>query len=431
MAVVSERAQCSVRPVFRTRTRSEGASRRALASMALTLIVPCACGGEEPPAPAVLRFLVSDAASGSPLTGAEITLEPGGEAQSTDGAGQLQLEVAPGSYRFRVQAAGHLPAPRPLGPAAIAVAVQGQTVEVLVPLDPRPGAVAGGTIRGRVTLAGAPAEGVLVVAAATTHFSAFTDAAGTFRLLGVAPNTYRVQAYRGGHVSTLQDRVQIAAGGEVDGVALELTPEAGASLGGAVGEGTGTTSVAITLEATGDLIPGLAVLAPFGGAWSATGVPPGRYRVRAFLERDGRVLDPELLRNRAEPVIEVSGAGPFTVDLPTAPAVEGLSFSETSTRGARLAWAPVPGADFYVVEVQNLAGQTLWGGFDAQRRPLLRVLAPDTEIMFGTTVAPLEMLQPGVGYRMRVFAGIEVTTGTLFELSAASEENDGFFRARR
>ena len=43
------------------------------------------------------------------------------------------------------------------------------------------------------------------------------------------------------------------------------------------------------------------------------------------------------------------------------------------------------GAEFYVVEVTDVLGQVIWGGFDARQNPTLRVLPPQTSVRYGST----------------------------------------------
>lgn len=398
-----------------------------LAALAAGL-APLGCGEDPPPPPppppTELRFAVTGA-SGMPVPGAEITLLPDGEPQTTDASGVLLVEVEPGQHPFRAQAAGHLslPEPEPLAAEPVAVAVKEQTTDVPVRLDPRPGAAAGGTITGRVTIAGQPAAGVVVVATGTVEAGTVTDARGNYRILGAPAGLYGVRAWLGGHRSSERSNVQVDTGGEISAIDLELTPDAGARVGGVL-EG-GSTGVWLTLASTGDVVPGLS--ASFDGSWSFEGVPPGRYHVRAYLEDDARTLDPDLIRTRQEPIIQVTGTASVTVRLPAAPVIPEVT---TSTAGGTVAfsWSAVPDADFYVVEVSNVLGQVIWGGFDAMRRPAFRVL-DGTQAAFGAVAQPVEPLRSGHAYRVRIYAGVDTISGTLFELIAASEELDGRFIA--
>lgn len=390
------------------------------------------CSSEEmappPPPPTILAVTVTDATTGAAISGAEVTYVEAGDPLISDASGKVSKEVAAGKIRVRVQAAGYL-----RGEEQLVTAAAEKTTSADVALDPRPGAVAGGSLRGKVThMDGTPAADVLVVAASTVRFSALTDAAGRYALLGVAPNLYGVRAYAKGQRSSERTNVQVDVGKETKDVDLTLTPAAGGRVTGMLGMGAGTTSVALALASTGDPIPGLLARATFGAAYAIEGVPDGDFEVRAANEVDGTVIDPDLIREDMLPVAHVANAAAVTVDLPTAPSILGLSPTATTTDARpTFRWAAVPDADFYVIEVRNVAGQVLWGGFDARRNPKLRVLAPDTSVRYGDIAAASEELQPGRRYAWRVYAGVDTTTGTLFELIAASEQGAGSLRVRR
>jgi len=395
---------------------------RLLALAALVPLAPFACGEEPPPPPpTILQLTVVDATTGAPISDAQVLLPA---RSRTGGDGKISVETAPATYTVRVEAAGYISTPEPLERAVLIPVGANVTTTTVVKLEPRPGASGTGRITGKVTRGGAGVPGVLVLADATVSASAVTDADGTYSILGLAPNLYRVEAFLAAHRSSVKMNVSITDA-EVTGTDLELTADAGATVGGMLGMGTGSSTIALALAATGDLVPGLSKGASFGGIWSIVGVPPGRFRVRAALERDGRVLDPELVR-KMPPIIDVADATMKTVDLPTAPALEGLTVRTGTT--VEFSWRAVAGASFYVVEVTNLQGQVLWGGLDARGQPNLRVLAPDTSVTYGAIVPPIEMLAPTRVYRVRVFAGREVPQMATFELIAASEEVDGRFR---
>jgi hypothetical protein len=381
---------------------------------------------------------VIDASDKTPVAGAEVVvLEAGGKARLTDAQGRVLLDPAdPMPYSFRVQAAGHVSLPLAGEPLLRAVAVHQQTVTATVVLDPMPGAMPGGTLTGTVTKDGAPSAGVLVVASAVTSFSALTDANGSYRLLGVAPGLYQVRGYFGGYTSNTAMNVEVKVGMTAKKTDLNLTPAAGVDVGGMLGAGTAstaaTTTVALAEAGSGAWVPGLSAIASFGGHWSVSGVQPGSYLARAALERDGWVVDPELIKKGKTLAISV-GTSSVTLDIPIAPAVAGLSptLSSTAASPPVLSWSTFPGADFYVVELRDIGGQVLLGGFGSHREPNKEVLAPLTSLTLDPSQPLLQPLGAGRLYQFRIYAAKNVTTGELFQLIGASEERDGRFRAGR
>lgn len=403
------------------------------ASLALSvgLLLSVACGGEEelPPPPRV-EVRIVDATSGGAIGEAQVLLTQGGVSQPmhrTNGSGLLSIEIPPGRYEVRVQAAGYLAAPRPFLPAPALTAVEGQTVELEVGLDPR-ASPAPGTLSGRVLRAGAAVPGALVVAASTVERASFTDAEGRFVLLDLPPGDYRVEALLQGHGGEALPAVRVPD--QTEELSLELSTAAGVAVSGTLGAGAGPTTVALAHAGTGEPVPGLEATATTDAGFSIPGVPPGRYRVRAFLEADALVVSPDLIRELEDLEVLVESAPPASIELPVAPSMEILSPTLTGTVGAdaEFLWRAHPEATFYVVEVENVLGQNLWGGFDARGVPRFRVLGSSTRIRYGAQGSPTEPLHLGHAYRFRVYAGLDVTTGEIFRLVAASEELAGQFR---
>jgi hypothetical protein len=425
--------------MHRVRRPSGALPRAALLALRLAgLGALLACGGEdEPPPPPPTRAVLTvvDAGLGTPIAGARLVLRgPGGvrEAIESDAEGRVQAELAAGRWTIEAAAAGYLSTRRfglpPLGVELVAATDTATTVR----LEPRVGAVPGGTIEGLVVGPDGPATDALVVAEGTARWSGHTDGAGRFRLLGVAPGLYRVSATVGGRSSTALTNVRVEVGGTASGSDLTLSAATGSRVSGTLGAGPGETTVFLARADTGDLVPGLAVRAGFGGAWAVEGVTAGRYRVWAALEDEGRVLDPELFRADRLPIVEVDGSAEAMVDLPTAPALRRIAPADgAELRGTpSFEWAALAEAEWYVVEVLTESGETVWGGFDARRRPVMRVLAPATSVAFGELATPARMLEPGRRYRWRVYAAVDTNDGNLFRLIGASEIVGASFRAR-
>lgn len=402
----------------------------------LGLLICLSCGGEEEntPPPPKLEVRIKDAVTGAPVGSAYVLPSLGGVSQPmqrADASGVWSGEVTVGQHEVRVSAPGYLPQPGPFGAPPSTTVGPGQTGVIEVELDPR-SSTEPGSIEGRVTRAGSAVAGVLVVASATVERAGLTDAEGRFVLLDLPLGDYRVEARLAGHVAAPLESVRISAGapGEAN---LELSAAAGVTLVGTLRAGASETTVHLVHAATGEPVPGLAGPASPSAGFSLSGVPPGRYRIRGFLEPDAQVLDPDLIRQQEELEFSIAEAAPATVELPAAASIELLAPTGSSTVGteATFRWAAHPEATFYVVEVRNAEGQLVWGGFDARGTPRFRVLGSSTSIRYGAQGNPTESLAPGRLYRFRVYAGLDVTTGEIFKLIGASEELAGQFRVAR
>ncbi len=430
----------------------------SLASLAPVFVL--ACGEEEvppPPPPTRLAVTLVDAANGNPVTQARfailsVTPLPGSALVAADDEtsrglstrvpllpkfgeqGNLSGPAEPGRYTVRVDAPGYAPLPEPFAPPVVIDVRPNIDNTAELRLEPTPALIGPGGISGRVTdAAGAGVPGVLIHAESTVAYSTLTDRNGDYAFLGLTSNAYRVEALVAGSIAPPRTNVD-ASVGEMRDIDFVLMPDTGATITATLGGSAATPSVAVTLLSTGDLVPGALGRATLGGEAVIGGVPAGRFLVQAALELDGRVVSPELLRRAmARPLVTVAdGTDAYRVSLPIAPAMEGIVV-DTSTAQAvpQFSWDAYPGAQFYVVEVRQLDGRTIWGGLDARGQPQFRINAPTTTAQFGTVSQPLENLVAGRAYRFRVMAGRDVPATGTYELMAASEELDGRFRMRR
>ncbi|MCK6549347.1 carboxypeptidase-like regulatory domain-containing protein [Myxococcota bacterium] len=392
------------------------------------------CGSDPPPPPppppTELVIRVVDGATGAPIAGAEVMLVEDGEVSTTDATGSvlktLDPETDPGVHTYRAQAAGYVGAPRPGRPPLFVTLVEEQTITLDIALEPRPNASPGGALTGRVTLAGAPVKGAYVVAGATGFFGTLTDADGRYRIIGATQDFYTITAFVPGHRSTSRTSVEVTPGSTKEGLDLELTAITGGTVSGALTGGTGTSSIALVHPGTGELVPGLSTRATLPGAYTIRDVPPGRFVVAGGLELDGVTLDPDRVLTDGLPEVTITESASVSAPLALVEAIDGLSPSDGAavTTSPELSWPAVPGADFYVVEVKNVGGQTVFGGFDTRGNPRNTVLAPMTSTM------PDMPLVSGALYTWRVYAAEDVTTGRTFRLIGASEELGASFRAR-
>jgi hypothetical protein len=393
----------------------------------LVILAAASCANEPPPPPTELDVEVLDARTLVPIAGAMVIVR-GESPVATDPEGRAVLELAPGLRGFRVQAAGYLSAPGPREGLEAIVAPQERTQRRIL-LEPRLPATEPGHLEGLVTHDGAAVEGALVVATSIRAFAAYTDVTGRFRMLGLDPNLYAVQAFIAGHGSTRRANIEVSAGATTRNVDLALTAIAGGEAGGSLLGETTTTSVAIAHPATRELIPGLVTRATTGEAWTIAGIPEGTFEVVAGLEPDGATLDPQAILEAGPPMITIEDQASRAIDLRFVRAIRPIFPAEGEEVDAppTFEWPPVEGASRYVVELRNASGQVIWGGFDAHGNPIAPILAPATSVAYDGPTA----LDPGARHVWRVFAARDVTTGQLFELIAASEELDGTFRVTR
>jgi hypothetical protein len=176
-----------------------------------------------------------------------------------------------------------------------------------------------------------------------------------------------------------------------------------------------------------------------------SGVPNGEFEIVASLENDGFVLDPDESVTQGIPIVQISDATPvitkgfkvtgsvqLTNPVSTADAViPELGDIPTFTWTKASSYAS---ADYYVVEVVDESGETVWGGFDTAANnymPLVTV-SQGNEPSVGYNsdgTATLATLEQGRHYQLRVYAAvIDAVEAKGYRLLSAGETLDGIFR---
>lgn len=388
------------------------------------LIATPGCSGDDdpPPPPTQVTIQVVSRTTGERIEGAWVRAGVSGTWTAAPD-GTATFELSPGAHPAWASASGFLYRPGAFEAPPEVDAIDGTTTTASVALDVA-AQTGRGVLRGVVQDGGAPVAGALVVASGTIDAATVADPEGNFVFTNLPLGTYTVRSIArskgGAGVSGRAD----PEGSERLDVALEEVQ--GLAVSGAVeGEAGATTTLQLLHAASGRPVPGVERSISAGEPYTLEGVPAGTYEVAAALALDdGLVMDPDPLR-RGPLTVTVDDASRMGVDFGLVPAVpiSAPTGGVRTTATPRFEWAPVAGADFYVLELRDAAGQNVWGGFDATGNWRFRVLAPETARDYEGPA-----LIPGARYRWRVFAAEQdpvVPSG--FRLVAGSEVLEGGF----
>ncbi|MCB9647345.1 MAG: hypothetical protein H6730_12205 [Deltaproteobacteria bacterium] len=373
-----------------------------------------------------IEVTVVDRATQLPADGARVRID---EWQTTQD-GVIRSWETPGVvYDVWAVAPGYLGAPRPFEAPLQAVAARsGDVGRLRVELDAAARLGGPGRIAGTVLHNGQWFTEGLAVARGAVEVASRLDVLGGFVFVDLPTGPYQVTVLGRGLTGTPAS-VEVTADTEAS-AELTVTEGGGVAVSGEVsGPSAASSTLYLTHAASGLPVAGLSVEVTGGAPFTVEGVPPGSYQVRTGLEvGDGWVMDPELTRRG--PVTFTAADGPVQgVDVGLSPALGGLSPTASATTSATptLRWTEDPAADFYVVEVQDMAGRTLWGGFDATGNWRFRVLAGRGEATYEGAA-----LTPGARYRWRVYAADQdEVVPSAFTLIGASEELEGVFSVER
>ena len=398
-------------------------------------------GGSSPPPTIVISGTVVSAADSLVLVDkAQVTLVNIETQQNevdpvvTDVNSFYTFTVPPGSYEVRVSAQGYKPSPVD-GISGIPV-TQTATFDVaLETIDP---GIYGSL---KLHLVGySKTNGALVILndpATGDNYTGVTSVTGDLMMynIPVAVGDYSITIKSLGH-ETYTSLVSISDGVETMIDNITLTTINGFTVSGTVtflAVENGEVDVSLTDQETGVVIPGTNVNT-INTNYSIDSVAPGDYFIRATFTIDGYVVDPDSIVKHGEPVVNVVAAnlvdqnidvtGAVILSSPIVPA-DGTPV-EINSLTPTLSWAAYSSASDYVVEVRDVNGNVIWGGFSTDGLLTKRVNTPagTTSIVYAGIA-----LENGKIYRWKVYASKDdVKEATGWKLISASEEAQGAFK---
>ncbi|MBW2262636.1 MAG: hypothetical protein JRG91_11735 [Deltaproteobacteria bacterium] len=353
-------------------------------------------------------------------------------------------------FTLRVAAEGYMPFPDPpLRPAIPDQVIRHHASDVYPVALIHDAALEGlGSIAGTVTSSGEGVGGMLIVATGGAEdISTVTDVDGTYVMLNVPDATWDVSALQGGMTRGEAAGVEVAGGADVTDVDMDVTLDPAGSVSGSVNHvagGEAPSSVVLFYPGTQEAVPGLRVMAE--GDFIIDDVPDGEYDVYATYDNDCNVLDPDpQLAHTAIQHVTVSGA-PVELDtvfnITNAISMTGVWADEPCVHDDNtitivtyglsdtpvFTWEDYPGStQGYAIEVLDVFGNVVWGGFDTDGAPIETYPNHTTE----TTYAG-DALVGGYNYRWTLWAMANDSSAPLgFRFISTTENLRGLFEIRR
>ncbi|MBS2212850.1 carboxypeptidase regulatory-like domain-containing protein [Carboxylicivirga mesophila] len=411
----------------------------------LLLIFSCSKDKEEGPKPGIIAGIVSDKNDGSGLAEARIiifnanTNSPTGEAIWTDDKGNYSIEMEPGNYFFKIYCNGYDAIPA-TGINAIPInVVEGSEINQNYALN-RSAILNGGVIVGQVTEGNDGVKGALVIAEANgVAVSSVSDSEGYFYIYNVTPGDYSVKGWLAGYNSSTEI-VSVTENATVSDLTVIVTNDAAAKVSGMVtflATSNIEVDVALVHPLTGETIPGLNSTTT-GGVYTIENVPEGDYWGRASYENDNVVMDPDWIVKNGQPQVTISG-GDMTLDYSVTGAVSVVSPTnsvelvvpvEVSSGAITFRWTPYSSASDYVIEVTDVNGNLIWGGFsnDWSTKNIV-IPSSTTSVEFNYDGSAIEDLVAGETYRWRIYASKDdKQAATGWRLISVSEDQMGLIQ---
>ncbi len=416
-----------------------------LITMILFTYLNCGDKGVETPPPTGVRVLVISVIDSSLVSGANVVLynANSGEAvmraeSGIDGMAEFSNLYA-GSFYVRIAAMGFKELPiGNVSPVPFSISKYDMSQQTFF-LDTLRGTF--GSIDGFIN----PGQGgFLVVASSSTNseLHSYSGPDGYFALFNVPFNTYQVYAVKSGFNAA--DTVIVTLTSVLPGANIQLgmNQAAGSTLSGMVtflAVENGTVDVSLLDKNALSVITGLTTMIDAGRNYTLTNIPNGEYTAWASYKNDGYVMDPDWIfknpgaleiafNSQGTSVLDISVTDAINITSPTNPDNEIIPVIADSSQPLFM-WSPYPQAKEYIIEVRDINGNLIWGGFD--ENGIIRhtqIPRTFTSIRFNFDSTAVAELQSGQTYQWKIYADNDILPGVQTLLSS-SEDLKGLFIA--
>lgn len=412
--------------------------------LSFALLIGCK-KNNEPTTTGIVSGTVTNASTSAVIPNTRVlifdanTNAPAANSIFTGSNGSYSFDIAPSSYYIKLSKLGYENLPPANTIAVPFTVVLQQTVKMDFQMNPVT-TTGLGTISGQVTKSSNPAAGVLVVASGTSAgYSSITDKDGNFWIYNVPAGTYTAHAWESGYNSSFAN-INLPSSGNSQNNILTLTSGASGSVTGSI-TFLATTNIEVDVSLvnpqTKETIPGLTTITS-GGNYTISNVPTGTYIARASYSNDGKVVDPDWILKNGEPTITVgtsamtmnfSVTGAVTLTSPTNAAASTLPYAINTTTPT-FSWSAYSSTDDYVIEMSDVNGNVIWGGFSSSGT-IKNITIPKTttSITYNNDGKATKALQIGQIYRWRIFASKNDSSDPRgWKIISVSEEQEGLIK---
>lgn len=346
--------------------------------------------------------------------------------------------LSPGNYYVRISAQGFNEVPQgSVSPVPFSVS-SGQTFSQTYYLDKLQGTF--GKIDGTVN---PNLSGFLIVATSSginTEYHTYSGPDGYFVLFNVPYETYVVDVIKSGYQSTNQPQITLSAGSTSATVQINVVQITGSTLTGKVtflASQNSIVDISLLEKVSNSVVNGLTTMIDTGRNYVINSIPEGEYVAWASYENDGYVMDPDwIFKNPGALFVSFAGdsskvrdfsvTDAITLISPTNPA-NSIIPAVVDTTIPTFNWTAYPQTKEYIIEVRDLNGNLIWGGFKANGEINHSQIPKEwNSVEFNFDGSALMPLQSGNIYQWRIYSDDDATANVQTLLSA-SEDLMGLF----
>jgi len=398
----------------------------------------------EPPPPTIIKIIVKSATDSAAIAGANVVLYNANTGESVsrnfsgnDGVANFENSFA-GNYYVRISAQGYKEVPEgSVSPVPFSVS-SGKTISQTYYMSVLPGTF--GKIDGTIN---PQLSGFLIIAKSSgmnSEYHTYSGPNGYFVLFNVPFESYELDAIKSGYQSTNQPQVTLTSGSSSATVQISVNQIIGSTLTGKVtflASQNAIVDVSLLDKISYSVINGLATIIDSSRNYTISNIPAGEYVAWASYQNDGYVMDPDwIFKNPGALFVSFTGDSSKTRDFsvtdaitiisPTNPPAElipALADSVVPT----FSWNAYPSTKEYIIEVRDINGELLWGGFKVSGEIRHSQIPKEwTSVEFNFDGSALSQLQSGNIYQWRLYSDDD-DAANIQTLLSSSEDLMGLF----
>lgn len=428
----------------------------AIAIIAALVAFSSGCGSDdnptapEPLPPTILKVVVTSSADSSSVSNSNVVLYQAETREAllrdmTDTTGVVYFECESGNYFLNISAQGYYTVPREnISPLPFFVSGQDTTIQEIY-LNAIDNINNTGYVLGYID---PPIDNFLVLAESQGGWGSFDTVSGPdgfFVLYNLPYGNYEMEALKSEYQMDEPVFASISSVTEVDTVLIQVSKYTGSTLSGMVtflASENSTVDITLLDPETRSVIPGLTTRSAVEGhTYTISNIPDGSYIAWASLQNDGYVIDPDwIFKNPGGLDVTFGQASSLELDFsvtdaipivsPTNPPDSAYAFMADS-QVPTFRWEPYPSAKEYFIEVTDLSGNVLWGGFGADGVPHHAFIGANVDsVLYNFDDQPsVPPLEPGKIYQWRLWADRGTQQDSFVEeLISSSEDLLGVFQ---
>lgn len=398
----------------------------------------------EPPPPVLTKIEVKSVEDSSRIAKANVVLYDATSGESvtrtlTSNDGIAKFENLPsGTYYTEITADGfHESPPKNVSPIPFTISSNKEFSQTYY-LDKLEGTF--GKIEGNVTPNN---SGFLLVAYSmdsNNEYHSYSGPDGYFVIYNIPYGSYKVNGMKSGYQSTENPEVLLTSTSTSANIDIILTEIIGSQINGMVtfrAVENGIVDISLLDAKSMSVVNGLTTKIDSNKLYSIESIPVGEYKAWASYENDGYVMDPDwIFKNPSALNVSIINDTTVTLDFSVTDAVEILTPTNpdyemvpdtVDSITPTFSWESYPQTKEYIIEVRDINGRLIWGGFNESGEVLHSKITKDkNSIEFNFDGSALEELKSGDIYQWRLYSDGDANHGVQLLLSS-SEDLKGLF----